>query len=230
MPRRPTAISFPYMRVRGKVALIGVSSARATAPFMANGFFREDQAHRLAKLLDEAAGAGPVPGHHDPPSAGARRGAAAQAAVRHRQFPEDGAQAWRGTRAARPFASMPSLNWIDGGKKPVPVVGVSAAGQAVGGSHPPAQWNLLEISGEAGAWSLRLTRRGLTGPDGSGRRDFHVPTLIALGEARYRPGRSCPKLAISRSQQRHDRGDRGRPARRPPPVQVPTGRGASHCR
>ena len=32
--------SFPYLRVRGGVALIGATSARATAPFMANGFFR----------------------------------------------------------------------------------------------------------------------------------------------------------------------------------------------
>ena len=39
----------------------------------------------------------------------------------------------------------------------VPVVGVAAAGQAVGGRMPAAQWNLLEISGEPGAWALRLT-------------------------------------------------------------------------
>ncbi|TJX17000.1 MAG: metallophosphoesterase, partial [Mesorhizobium sp.] len=36
--------AFPYLRVRGNVALIGVSTARATAPFMANGFFRAAQA------------------------------------------------------------------------------------------------------------------------------------------------------------------------------------------
>ena len=61
--------AFPYMRVRGKVALIGVSTARATAPFMANGFFREDQSHRLGALLDKAAGHGlfrVVMIHHPP--------------------------------------------------------------------------------------------------------------------------------------------------------------------
>src|SRR5690606_788463 len=31
--------TFPFLRVRGPMALIGVSSARATAPFMASGFF-----------------------------------------------------------------------------------------------------------------------------------------------------------------------------------------------
>ena len=44
--------SFPYLRVRGNVALIGATSARATAPFMANGFFRDSQAHRLGAILD----------------------------------------------------------------------------------------------------------------------------------------------------------------------------------
>src|SRR5690606_24125384 len=51
-PARPG--SFPYLRVRGPVALIGVSSARATAPFMASGFFGESQAGRLSRLLDDA--------------------------------------------------------------------------------------------------------------------------------------------------------------------------------
>jgi hypothetical protein len=41
---------------------------------------------------------------------------------------------------------------------------VAAAGQAPGGSHPAAQYNLIEIGGEAGNWQISLTRRGLTGP------------------------------------------------------------------
>ncbi len=49
--------AFPYLRVRGHVALIGVSSAAATAPFMANGFFRDRQADRLRTLLDDTGGA-----------------------------------------------------------------------------------------------------------------------------------------------------------------------------
>jgi 3',5'-cyclic AMP phosphodiesterase CpdA len=156
--------AFPFMRVRGMVALIGVSTARATAPFMANGFFREDQSHRLGALLDKAAKLGlfrVVMIHHPP--------------VRHavgqhkRLFGIDNFQ----KTVARYGAELvlhghshdPSLHWIDGKHhKPVPVVGVAAAGQSFGGSHPPAQWNLLEISGEPEAWALRLTRRGLSGP------------------------------------------------------------------
>jgi hypothetical protein len=41
---------------------------------------------------------------------------------------------------------------------------VAAGGQATGGRHAAAQYNLLDIDGKPGAWSVRLTRRGLTGP------------------------------------------------------------------
>lgn len=156
--------AFPYLRVRGKAALIGVSSARATAPFMANGFFREDQSHRLGTLLDETAKKGLfriVMIHHPPV-----RGAVAQ---HKRLFGIGNFQKTIRRHGAdlvlHGHSHEPTLNWIDGkGNQKVPVVGVAAGGQSFGGSHPPGQWNLLEVSGEPDAWSLSLVRRGLTGP------------------------------------------------------------------
>ncbi len=153
---------FPYMRIRGNVALIGVSSARATAPFMASGFFRSDQSHRLGRLLDEAARRDLfriVMIHHPPV-----RGAVAQ----HKRLYGIGnfqktVHMHGAELVLHGHSHEPSLNWIQGKNQRVPVVGVSAAGQSVGHSHPAAQWNLLEISGEPNAWNLRLTRRGLTG-------------------------------------------------------------------
>jgi 3',5'-cyclic AMP phosphodiesterase CpdA len=155
---------FPYMRVRGQVALIGVSTARATAPFMANGFFREDQSHRLGSLLDDAGRRGlfrVVMIHHPPV-----RNAVAQ---HKRLFGIGNFQKTVSRHGAELIlhghSHVPSLYSIGGkGKAQVPVVGAAAAGQAVGGSHIPAQWNLLEISGEPSAWMLRLIRRGLSGP------------------------------------------------------------------
>ncbi|PZN58620.1 MAG: metallophosphatase, partial [Proteobacteria bacterium] len=44
------------------------------------------------------------------------------------------------------------------------VVGVAAAGQGPGGKHAAAQYNLVEIGGEQGRWTVKLTRRGLVGP------------------------------------------------------------------
>lgn len=155
---------FPYLRVRDNVALIGVSSARATAPFMANGFFREDQSHRLGALLDKTAEAGlfrVVMIHHPPV-----RGAVAQ---HKRLFGIGNFQKTILRHGAELIlhghSHEPTIHRIRGkGGRKVPVVGVAAGGQAYGGAHPPAQWNLMEISGEPGAWALRLIRRGLTGP------------------------------------------------------------------
>jgi 3',5'-cyclic AMP phosphodiesterase CpdA len=155
---------FPYMRVRDKVALIGVSSARATAPFMANGFFREDQSHRLGSLLDKAAKNGlfrVVMIHHPPV-----RGAVAQ---HKRLFGIGNFQKTILRHGAELIlhghSHDPTLYWISGKRhRHVPVVGVAAGGQAIGGAHAPAQWNLIEISGSPDAWSINLSRRGLSGP------------------------------------------------------------------
>ncbi|NGN44857.1 metallophosphoesterase [Mesorhizobium sp. CGMCC 1.15528] len=154
---------FPYLRVRGQVALIGVSSARATAPFMANGFFREEQAHRLGSMLDDAGKRGlcrVVMIHHPPV-----RSAVAQ----HKRL--FGIRRFQKIIACHGaelvlhgHSHEPSLFWIGKrGSTRVPVVGVAAAGQAPGGSKPAAQYNLIDISGEAGAWDIRLSRHGLTG-------------------------------------------------------------------
>jgi len=60
-------------------------------------------------------------------------------------------------------------------------VGVAAAGQAPGGHHPAAQWNLLEIAGKPGQWSARLTRRTLTG---AVTRPIESTTIDLIGQAR----------------------------------------------
>ncbi|PWJ83619.1 3',5'-cyclic AMP phosphodiesterase CpdA [Pseudaminobacter salicylatoxidans] len=154
--------TFPYMRVRGRVALIGISTARATAPFMANGFFGNGQARRLAALLDDAAGKGlcRVVMIHHPPVKGAvaqhKRlvgiGRFQQVVARH------GAEL-----VLHGHSHLPSLYWIGTAQKPVPVVGVAAAGQGMGGRNPPAQYNLFGIEGEAGQWRVHLERFGLVG-------------------------------------------------------------------
>ena len=173
--------NFPYMRVRDKVALIGVSSARATAPFMASGYFREEQARRLGEMLDETAEQGlfRVVMIHHPPVRGA-------VASHKRLFGIGNFQKIVRRHGAElvlhGHSHDPSLNWIEGKEHKVPVVGVSAAGQSVGGSKAPAQWNLLEISGEPGAWSLRLARRGLTGPTVP-IREISSETLLAPAKA-----------------------------------------------
>lgn len=153
--------AFPYLRVRDNVALIGVSTARATAPFMANGFFREGQAARLEKILEETGRRGlcrVIMIHHPPV-----RGAVAQP---KRLFGigrfQKAMQRQGAELILHGHSHLPTLNIIGGKGSKIPVVGVAAAGQAPGTLRPAAQYNLIDIDGEKGDWRMRLTRRGLT--------------------------------------------------------------------
>ncbi|MCK0210092.1 metallophosphoesterase [Starkeya koreensis] len=50
--------AFPFVRRRGQVALVGVSSAIPTHPFMATGKVGREQRERLGRVLDELAAEG----------------------------------------------------------------------------------------------------------------------------------------------------------------------------
>jgi len=158
---------FPYVRVRDGVAVIGISSARASAPFLATGSFSEEQGRRLGQILSRAGDEGlcRVILIHHPPVRGAdpahKRlygiGTFQKYVARH------GAEA-----VLHGHTHLPTLNWIAGrGTSQVPVIGVAAAGESVGHEKPLAQYNILEIERDAGDhWRIELIRRGLTGPTG----------------------------------------------------------------
>lgn len=179
--------TFPYLRVRGNVALIGCTSASATAPFMAHGYFREGQGERLGRILQETARRGLfriVMIHHPPV-----RNAVAQ---HKRLFGITRFQhlvRWHGAELVlHGHSHLPSLHWIEGPEGcNVPVVGVAAAGHATGGSKPAAQYNLIEIDGKVERWTIRLTRRGLVGP-ALPASEISSVELVAPGSGRdYKP-------------------------------------------
>ena len=182
----PDRRSFPYIRRRGPLALIGVSSARASAPFMASGFFPERQAEELAVHLEQAGREGlfrVVLIHHPPV-----RGATAP----HKRLFGIG----RFQRVVRRYGAelvlhghthLPTTHWIEGRDGGVPVVGVAAAGQSTGSAKPPAQYNIFDIEGEPGDWRVKLTRRGI----GAGAAALHLhgeeelyPGLVRVLQAR----------------------------------------------
>ena len=70
------------------------------------------------------------------------------------QFPQDRSPARRRACPAWPFAH--AVAFLDRRRRghQIPVVGVAAAGQALGGLRPPAQYNLLDIGGEKGNWRI----------------------------------------------------------------------------
>jgi 3',5'-cyclic AMP phosphodiesterase CpdA len=155
--------AFPYLRVREDVALIGISTARATAPFMANGYFRALQAIRVGRLLDETARRGlfrVVMIHHPPVrSAAAAHKRLFGISLFQKVIREHGADL-----VLHGHTHEPTLYWIPGRDKPVPVVGVAAAGEAFGSRRPLAQYNLIDIDRNGHGWNVRLSRRGVSGP------------------------------------------------------------------
>lgn len=153
--------AFPFLRQRGPVALIGVSSARATTPFMANGFFRAEQAKRLAGLLKQAGEKGHyrvVMIHHPPVRGIDPVGRLFGVGLFQSVIRLNGAEL-----VLHGHTHTPSLEWIAGPDAPTPVVGISAAGQEPGGRRAAAGFNLFEISRRKGSWKTTLERHFLAG-------------------------------------------------------------------
>lgn len=153
---------FPYLRRRGNCAIIGVSSARATAPFMASGYFGSTQAKRLGALLDKTRKEGlfRVILIHHPPVRGAAKSHKRLFGIGRFQKVLDrhGAEL-----VLHGHTHLPTLYRLSGHDGPVPVVGVAAAGQTPGAPEPASQYNLFQIDGRAGAWQATLQRFGING-------------------------------------------------------------------
>lgn len=154
---------FPYCRKRGQVALIGVSSARATAPFMANGFFRRKQAEQLEQMLAETGAEGlfrVILIHHPP----VRLAAVPLHRLQGISLFQKTVRKCGVEMVLHGHTHLPTINWIkQPSAVPAPVVGVAAAGQEPGGRRPPARYNLFEIGGTPGDWQVSMTEYGISG-------------------------------------------------------------------
>jgi 3',5'-cyclic AMP phosphodiesterase CpdA len=156
---------FPFVRVLGGVALIGVNSAVPTPPAMAWGRVGTAQLERLGAVLDGARGARLmrlVMIHHPPLPGQAVRGRALEdSAALKEVLARHGAEL---VIHGHNHADM--LAWLEGASGAIPIVGAPSA--SLGRSHrrePLARYNLLRISG-TGPWGIELVGRGLAGPGG----------------------------------------------------------------
>ncbi|MBO6730918.1 MAG: metallophosphoesterase [Rhizobiaceae bacterium] len=161
-PATTTRHGFPYLQRRGPLAIIGASSAVATAPFMASGSFSSEQAKGLSELLEKAGAENlfRVIMIHHPPVRGATATRKRLYGIRRFQkvLRKAGAEL-----VIHGHTHLATTHWITGKDGRIPVVGVAAAGQGPGSSKPAAQYNLFDIDGKPGAWRLTLQRRGLKG-------------------------------------------------------------------
>lgn len=153
---------YPYLRRRGDLALIGLSSGVPTAPFIASGTLgpaQRDELERLLTTLGEEDCARVIMVHHPPHGAGATTG--------------------RGLTDSRAFEALIaragaelivhghdhrySVTRIAGARGPVPVVGApsaSAAGERRAGYH------LFRFERAKRGWTIEGRARGVT-PDGA---------------------------------------------------------------
>jgi len=152
------ASGFPFVRRRGGVALIGLSSALPTGPFLASGKLGAEQVSRLAALLPGLAGAFRVVLiHHPPLGRRPRHKRLTDAKALLRVLAEHGAEL-----VLHGHDHRHSLEWIETARGRIPVVGVpSASGAATSREDDPAAYNLYRIDGGPGAWRCEMISRGL---------------------------------------------------------------------
>ena len=157
---------FPYVRRRGPAALVGLSTALPTAPFLATGKLGADQLMRFSDALAHLAHEGAfriVLIHHPPAGQGPNRfKRLVDAGPFRRVIAEHGAEL-----VLHGHSHVHSLHWIAGPQTRVPVVGVPSASAAPRGDRDPAGYNLYRIDRARGRWHCEVVSRGLKpGHDG----------------------------------------------------------------
>ena len=155
------ASEFPFLRRRGPLALIGVSTSVPSPPFMAIGRVGPGQLQRLEKILDASGRDGLYPRRPHPPSADQQALALSQAPHRWAASARRAGAARR--RAGDPRPQPPSPDRLARRtERAHPAIGVPSASEAPPGEHDPAGYNLYRIEGTSGAWRCEVITRGMT--------------------------------------------------------------------
>jgi 3',5'-cyclic AMP phosphodiesterase CpdA len=146
---------FPFLRRRGEVALIGLSTALPSAPLLATGRLGHRQLARFAELLDQTRGLFRLVLIHHPPISPPRRylRRLTDATALRRVLSEHGAELLLHGHDHRR-----SVVWLEGPhRKKIPAVGVaSASARAPHGEENAAGYHLFNIDGTDGAWRCEM--------------------------------------------------------------------------
>lgn len=151
---------FPYLRRVGQVALVGLSSAIPTGPFIAAGQIGADQIERTGKLLKLLGDAGyfrVVMIHHPPypEYADSRRLGLWDAVQLRTMLKETGAEL-----ILHGHTHQSTANAIAGPEREIPVIGVAAASATPGGHDAPARYNLFRIEKVGTEWHCSMREFG----------------------------------------------------------------------
>jgi 3',5'-cyclic AMP phosphodiesterase CpdA len=154
--------AFPFVRRRGPLALIGLTTSLPTGPFMATGRVGGEQLARLAEILIALAREPlfrVVLIHHPPiPNRRHYMKRLIDGAMFRALLAEHGAEL-----VLHGHNHDQQLMWLDGPKgRRIPAVGVPSASAIVSTHDDPAAYNLYRVGGEPGAWQCEMTVRGFT--------------------------------------------------------------------
>jgi 3',5'-cyclic AMP phosphodiesterase CpdA len=151
---------FPFVRRRGPVAIIGLTTSLPTGPFMATGRLGADQLARFAEILIALARE-PVFRvvliHHPPiPNSGHYMKRLIDGPIFRALLAEHGAEL-----LLHGHNHEQQLMWLDGPRGRIPAIGVPSASAIISDHDEPAAYNLYRIEGEPGAWRCEMISRGL---------------------------------------------------------------------
>ena len=152
--------SYPYLRVRGDIALIGMNSGVPTAPLLASGKLGSEQRDRLESALAETGAHGlmrVVMIHHPPHKTGATPGRGLSDARRFETLiAKHGAEL-----IIHGHNHRHSVVHIAGPGGPVPVIGVASASAVPGTERHRAAWHMYEITRDGDRWTVEGVIRGM---------------------------------------------------------------------
>jgi 3',5'-cyclic AMP phosphodiesterase CpdA len=153
------APAFPFLRKRGQIALIALSSAVPTAPFMATGTLGPAQCAALDTLLQQTAGLFRVVLVHHPLQH-------EQGEWHKRLTDEEALQDVLRRRGAELILHghlhRQMRTPIDGPAGPIPAIGVPSASSVFDDTHEGAAYNLYRIARVRDSWQCEMITRGLT--------------------------------------------------------------------
>lgn len=154
---------YPYLKVRGPLALVGLCSGVPRAPFIASGRLGQTQRDACEAMLEEAGRLGltrVVMLHHPP------------------RIPEPTGHLGRGLSDHQAFARMIArvgaeliihghnhklfVDHLPGPRRPVPIVGVPSASAVKGRLQHLAGYHLFAFEGEGATARITCRARGLT--------------------------------------------------------------------
>ena len=149
--------AFPFLRRRGPLALIGVSSAVPTPPLMATGRLGRAQLEALERILTALSNekAFRVLLIHHPLRSQSRAKRLTDSSELLALLKQHGVEL-----ILHGHDHIHSTMWFDGPRGRIPAIGVPSASAVAHGHTPAAAYNLFSIEREGEAWRCEQTVRG----------------------------------------------------------------------